>query len=227
MENETLNRDIAEYIDHTLLKPDASFSDIQKLVAEAIEYKFFSVCVNPCYVATCAELLKGTSVKVCTVIGFPLGATSTAVKAFETKKAIDDGADEIDMVINIGALKSKKFLLVEDDISEVVKAANDKVVKVIIETALLTDEEIVKASQLSEEAGAHFVKTSTGFNGPGATLEGVKLMGSTITNKMRIKASGGIRDYETAMKFIAAGASRLGTSSGVSIVNHQKGSSSY
>lgn len=227
MENETLNRDIAEYIDHTLLKPDASFSDIQKLVAEAIEYKFFSVCVNPCFVATCAELLKGTSVKVCTVIGFPLGATSTAVKAFETKKAIDDGADEIDMVINIGALKSKKFLLVEDDISEVVKAANDKVVKVIIETALLTDEEIVKASQLSEEAGAHFVKTSTGFNGPGATLEGVKLMGSAITNKMRIKASGGIRDYETAMKFIAAGASRLGTSSGVSIVNHQKGTSSY
>lgn len=227
MENETLNRDIAEYIDHTLLKPDASFSDIQKLVAEAIEYKFFSVCVNPCYVATCAELLKGTSVKVCTVIGFPLGATSTAVKAFETKKAIDDGADEIDMVINIGALKSKKFLLVEDDISEVVKAANDKVVKVIIETALLTDEEIVKASQLSEEAGAHFVKTSTGFNGTGATLEGVKLMGSAITNKMRIKASGGIRDYETAMKFIAAGASRLGTSSGVSIVNHQKGTSSY
>lgn len=227
MENETLNRDIAEYIDHTFLKPDASFSDIQKLVAEAIEYKFFSVCVNPCYVATCAELLKGTSVKVCTVIGFPLGATSTAVKAFETKKAIDDGADEIDMVINIGALKSKKFLLVEDDISEVVKAANDKVVKVIIETALLTDEEIVKASQLSEEAGAHFVKTSTGFNGPGATLEGVKLMGSAITNKMRIKASGGIRDYETAMKFIAAGASRLGTSSGVSIVNHQKGTNSY
>lgn len=227
MENETLNRDIAEYIDHTLLKPDASFSDIQKLVAEAIEYKFFSVCVNPCYVATCAELLKETSVKVCTVIGFPLGATSTAVKAFETKKAIDDGADEIDMVINIGALKSKKFLLVEDDISEVVKSANDKVVKVIIETALLTDEEIVKASQLSEEAGAHFVKTSTGFNGPGATLEGVKLMGSAITNKMRIKASGGIRDYETAMKFIAAGASRLGTSSGVSIVNHQKGTSSY
>lgn len=227
MENETLNRGIAEYIDHTLLKPDASFSDIQKLVAEAIEYKFFSVCVNPCYVATCAELLKGTSVKVCTVIGFPLGATSTAVKAFETKKAIDDGADEIDMVINIGALKSKKFLLVEDDISEVVKAANDKVVKVIIETALLTDEEIVKASQLSEEAGAHFVKTSTGFNGPGATLEGVKLMGSAITNKMRIKASGGIRDYETAMKFIAAGASRLGTSSGASIVNHQKGTSSY
>lgn len=227
MENETLNRDIAEYIDHTLLKPDASFSDIQKLVAEAIEYKFFSVCVNPCYVATCAELLKGTSVKVCTVIGFPLGATSTAVKAFETKKAIDDGADEIDMVINIGALKSKKFLLVEDDISEVVKAANDKVVKVIIETALLTDEEIVKASQLSEEAGARFVKTSTGFNGPGATLEGVKLMGSAITNKMRIKASGGIRDYETAMKFIAAGASRLGTSSGVSIVNHQKGTNSY
>lgn len=227
MENETLNRDIAEYIDHTLLKPDASFSDIQKLVAEAIEYKFFSVCVNPCYVATCAELLKGTSVKVCTVIGFPLGATSTAVKAFETKKAIDDGADEIDMVINIGALKSKKFLLVEDDISEVVKVANDKVVKVIIETALLTDEEIVKASQLSEEAGAHFVKTSTGFNGPGATLEGVKLMGSAITNKMRIKASGGIRDYETAMKFIAAGASRLGTSSGVSIVNHQKGTNSY
>jgi len=227
MENETLNRDIAEYIDHTLLKPDASFSDIQKLVAEAIEYKFFSVCVNPSYVATCAELLKGTSVKVCTVIGFPLGATSSAVKAFETKKAIDDGADEIDMVINIGALKSKKFLLVEDDISEVVKAANDKVVKVIIETALLTDEEIVKASQLAEEAGAHFVKTSTGFNGPGATLEGLKLMGSAITNKMRIKASGGIRDYETAMKFIAAGASRLGTSSGVSIVNHQKGTSSY
>lgn len=227
MENETLNRDIAEYIDHTLLKPDASFSDIQKLVAEAIEYKFFSVCVNPSYVATCAELLKGTSVKVCTVVGFPLGATASAVKAFETKKAIDDGASEIDMVINIGALKSQKFLLVEDDISEVVKAAGDKIVKVIIETALLTDAEIIKASQLAEEAGAHFVKTSTGFNGAGATLEGVKLMASAISNKTRIKASGGIRDYETAMKFIAAGASRLGTSSGVSIVNNQKGTSTY
>lgn len=229
MENETFNKDIAQYIDHTLLKPDASYSDIQKLVAEAIEYKFFSVCVNPYYVATCAELLKGTSVKVCTVIGFPLGANSSATKAFETKKAIEDGADEIDMVINIGALKSQKFLLVEDDISEVVKAAatKDKLVKVIIETALLTDEEIIKASQLSEEAGAHYVKTSTGFNGPGATLAGVKLMGSAISSKMKIKASGGIRDYETAMQFIAAGASRLGTSSGISIVKNQTGSSAY
>lgn len=185
---------------------------------EAKQYRFFSVCVNPSYVATCADLLKGTGVQVCTVIGFPLGASSTATKAFETAHAIKDGADEIDMVINIGALKSQKLLLVEEDIREVVYAAEGKLVKVIIETSLLTDEEKVIACQLAEKAGANFVKTSTGFNGGGATVADIKLMKESVSSTIGVKASGGIRDLETAKKMLAAGATRLGTSAGVLIV---------
>ncbi|AUO00205.1 deoxyribose-phosphate aldolase [Bacteriovorax stolpii] len=209
---------IAKSIDHTLLKPDATFAQIHTLVDEAKQYRFFSVCVNPAYVATCADLLKGTGVQVCTVVGFPLGASSTAVKAFEAAHAIKDGANEIDMVINIGALKSQKLLLVEEDIREVVYAAEGKVVKVIIETSLLSEEEKVQACQIAEKAGANFVKTSTGFNGGGATVEDIKLMRESVSTSVNVKASGGIRDLETAKKMLAAGATRLGTSAGVSIV---------
>lgn len=215
---ETTEEKIARSIDHTLLKPDATISQIQNLVAEAKQYRFFSVCVNPSYVATCAELLQGSSVKVCTVVGFPLGASSSSTKAFETAQAIKDGASEIDMVINIGALKSQKLLLVEDDIREVVTAANGLIVKVIIETSLLTNEEKVMACQIAEKAGANFVKTSTGFNGGGATLEDVTLMKESVSSNISVKASGGIKDLDTAKKMIAAGASRLGTSAGVAII---------
>lgn len=218
METGSIQETIAKSIDHTLLKPDATFAQIHTLVDEAKQYRFFSVCVNPAYVATCADLLKGTGVQVCTVIGFPLGANSSATKAFETAHAIKDGADEIDMVINIGALKSQKLLLVEEDIREVVFAAEGKLVKVIIETSLLTDEEKVTACQLAEKAGANFVKTSTGFNGGGATVEDIKLMRESVSSTIGVKASGGIRDVEAAKKMLAAGANRLGTSAGVSIV---------
>ena len=209
---------IAQCIDHTLLRPEATFAQIHNLTDEAKQHRFFSVCVNPSYVATCAEQLKGSGVQVCTVVGFPLGANSSAAKAFETTHAIKDGADEIDMVINIGALKSQKYLLVEEDIRDVVFAAEGKVVKVIIETSLLTDEEKIKACQLAEKAGANFVKTSTGFNGGGATVEDIKLMKESVSNTIGIKASGGVRDLETAKKMLAAGATRLGTSAGVYIV---------
>ncbi len=215
---ETSEEKIARSIDHTLLKPDATITQIHNLVEEAKQYRFFSVCVNPSYVATCAELLKGSGVQVCTVVGFPLGASSSATKAFETARAIKDGADEIDMVINIGALKSQKLLLVEEDIREVVAAAEGKIVKVIIETSLLTNEEKVVACQLAEKAGANFVKTSTGFNGGGATVEDVTLMKESVSTTVLVKASGGIKDLETAKKMIAAGASRLGTSAGVAIL---------
>lgn len=214
-----VNQDtISRAIDHTLLKPDTTLAQIHTLVEEAKIHRFFSVCVNPSYVATCADLLKGSGVQVCTVIGFPLGANSTATKAFETAHAIKDGADEIDMVINIGALKSQKYLLVEDDIRDVVFAAEGKIVKVIIETSLLTDEEKITACQLAQKAGANFVKTSTGFAGGGATVEDITLMKNNVSTHMEIKASGGIRDLETAKKMLEAGATRLGTSAGVSIV---------
>jgi deoxyribose-phosphate aldolase len=227
MESQSKQDVIAKTIDHTLLKPDATLAQIQTLIEEAKANHFFSVCINPFYVANCAELLKGTGVQVCTVIGFPLGASATAVKAFETAHAIRDGADEIDMVINIGALKSEKYLLVEDDIREVVKAAAGKVVKVIIETSLLSKEEKIMACKLSEKAGAHFVKTSTGFNGGGATIEDVALMRESVSANMKVKASGGIRDLESAKKMLAAGASRLGTSAGVSIVKGLASSEFY
>ncbi|HEL1960564.1 TPA: deoxyribose-phosphate aldolase [Streptococcus suis] len=208
-----------KYIDHTILKPETTQEQVEKILAEAKEYNFASVCVNPTWVALAAESLKDSDVKVCTVIGFPLGANTPAVKAFETKDAISNGADEIDMVINIGALKTGNYDLVLEDIKAVVAASGDKLVKVIIEACLLTDDEKVKACQLSQEAGADYVKTSTGFSTGGATVADVALMRKTVGPDMGVKASGGARSYEDAIAFIEAGASRIGASSGVAIMN--------
>lgn len=219
--------EINRYIDHTLLKPDATLKQIENLCQEALQYSFFSVCINPSYVATCEKILKNSNVAVCTVIGFPLGATTSAAKAYEAARAIKDGADELDMVINIGALKSQKYLLVEEDIREVVKAAEGKIVKVIIETSLLNEEEKITACKLSTNAGANFVKTSTGFNGGGATIEDIILMKSNISTEMWVKASGGIRDLKSAQDLIASGASRLGTSSGITILKGLESHSNY
>ena len=205
-------------IDHTLLKPEATKAQIEKLCGEAAEYDFKSVCVNPYYVKYAKELLKESDVLVCTVIGFPLGQNTTEVKVSETKDAIQNGADEIDMVINIGALKSKDGDYVLNEIKEIRNACKGKTLKVIIETCLLTDEEKITACKLSKEAGADFVKTSTGFSTHGATVEDVKLMRETVGEDMGVKASGGIRDTETAFKMVEAGATRLGVSAGVEIV---------
>ncbi|MEZ0118587.1 UNVERIFIED_ORG: deoxyribose-phosphate aldolase [Heyndrickxia coagulans] len=210
---------LAAYIDHTLLKPEATEKDILKLTAEAAQYHFASVCIHPYWVKLAAKELAGTDVKVCTVIGFPLGATTAETKAFETKKAIEDGADEIDMVINIGALKSGDTEAVEADIRAVVEAAQGKLVKVIIETCLLTNEEKELACRLAVKAGAHFVKTSTGFSTGGATIEDVKLMRQTVGDKAGVKASGGIHTKAEAEAMIEAGATRIGASSGVKIVS--------
>ncbi|HEM5243016.1 TPA: deoxyribose-phosphate aldolase, partial [Streptococcus suis] len=200
---------------------------VEKILAEAKEYNFASVCVNPTWVALAAESLKDSDVKVCTVIGFPLGANTPAVKAFETKDAISNGADEIDMVINIGALKTGNYDLVLEDIKAVVAASGDKLVKVIIEACLLTDDEKVKACQLSQEAGADYVKTSTGFSTGGATVADVALMRKTVGPDMGVKASGGARSYEDAIAFIEAGASRIGASSGVAIMNGAQADGDY
>ncbi|HFI0641866.1 TPA: deoxyribose-phosphate aldolase [Streptococcus suis] len=216
-----------KYIDHTVLKPETTKEQVAKVLEEAKEYDFASVCINPTWVSFAAEGLKGTDVKVCTVIGFPLGANTPAVKAFETKDAIENGADEIDMVINIGALKDKNYDLVLEDIKAVVDASGDKLVKVIIETCLLTDEEKVKACELSKQAGADFVKTSTGFSTGGATVEDVALMRKTVGAEMGVKASGGARSYEDAIAFIDAGASRIGASSGVAIMNGAQADGDY
>lgn len=216
-----------KYIDHTILKPETTKEQVAQILAEAKEYDFASVCVNPTWVAYAAQELKDSDVKVCTVIGFPLGANTPAVKAFETKDAIENGADEIDMVINIGALKSKNYDLVLEDIQAVVAASGDKLVKVIIETCLLTEEEKVKACQLSKEAGADFVKTSTGFSTGGATVEDVALMRKTVGPDMGVKASGGARSYEDAIAFIEAGATRIGASSGVAIMKGEKTDGDY
>lgn len=215
------------YIDHTLLKPEAKKDQIKKLVEEAKEYEFASVCVNPYWVSFCAEELKGSPVNVCTVIGFPLGANTTDVKVFETKNAIANGADEIDMVINIGELKSGNDQAVREEIRSVVEAANGTLVKVIIETCLLTEEEKVRACQLAKEAGADFVKTSTGFSTGGATVEDVRLMRETVGPDMGVKASGGARSYEDALAFIEAGATRIGASAGVAIMKGEQGASDY
>lgn len=213
---------ISLMIDHTLLKPDATKEMIKKLCLEAIEYKFGAVCVNPYYVRYCKGLLIDTDVKVATVIGFALGANTKEIKAMETKDAIENGADEIDMVINIGALKSNDYSVVEEDIKSVVNAANNKaLVKVIIETCLLTDEEKKTACRLALEAGADYVKTSTGFSTGGAKVEDIKLMKSVVGDKLGIKASGGIKDLKTATELIEAGATRLGTSSGIKILNEK------
>lgn len=207
--------------DHTILKADATKTDVEKICKEALEYNFASVCVNQCRVKMVSEFLKGSDVKTCAVVGFPLGAMSGQAKAFEAKCAIEDGATEIDMVINIGALKDKEYDLVLDDIKAVrnVCKKGEIILKVIIETCLLTDEEKIKACELSLEAEADFVKTSTGFSTGGATAEDVSLMRKTVGNNAFVKASGGIRDKETASKMINAGADRLGTSATVNIIN--------
>lgn len=216
-----MTNNIAKMIDHTLLKANATREQVMKLLEEAKHYSFASVCVNPTWVKTAAEFLKDTKeVKVCTVIGFPLGATTSAVKAFEAKNAIENGAAEVDMVINIGALKDQQYDLVEKDIKAVVEVAKGKALtKVIIETSLLTNEEKVKACQLAVSAGADFVKTSTGFSTGGATVEDVALMRKTVGPTIGVKASGAVRSLEDTEAMIKAGATRIGASSGVSIVN--------
>ena len=217
--------DVAAMIDHTLLKPDATRSDIETLCREAAEYRFASVCVNPTWVNTCARLLAGTSVKVCTVIGFPLGATTSDTKHFETRRAIFDGAREIDMVVNVGALKSGDLRVVERDIQAVTQPCREvgAISKVIIETALLTDDEKVSACTLSKAAGADFVKTSTGFAAGGATPADVALMRRVVGSDMGVKASGGVRDLDGVKAMVAAGATRIGASAGVRIVQESRG----
>ncbi len=211
-------KNLAAYIDHTVLKPETTKLQVRKLCEEALEHHFYAVCVNSGLVSTCREVLRSSKVLIASVVGFPLGANDSATKAFETNRAINLGASEIDMVLNIGALKAAEFSFVERDIFDVVRAAEGKIVKVILETSLLTDDEKKKACELSVKAGAHFVKTSTGFGGGGATVEDILLMKSVVGQQAKIKASGGIRDLETAKKMIAAGAVRLGTSSGVALV---------
>lgn len=208
----------SKYIDHTILKATATREDILKLCSEANQYHFASVCVNPAYVALAHQLLSGTGVMVCTVIGFPLGANTPSVKAFETTQAIADGADEVDMVINLGRTKAHDWDGVYEDIRAVVQAASGVLVKVIIETCYLTDEEKVKACQMAVKAGADFVKTSTGFGTGGATVEDVRLMKQTVGDACKVKASGGIRDKEAFEAMIAAGADRIGCSAGVKIM---------
>lgn len=211
-------------IDHTILKPEATEAAVQKIIDEAKEYNFFSVCINPCWVAFASEQLVDTDVAVCTVIGFPLGANTPEVKAYEAADAIKNGANEVDMVINIGALKSQQYDYVRQDIQGVVDAAKGKaLVKVIIETALLTDEEKVKACELAKEAGADFVKTSTGFSTGGAKVADIRLMRETVGPDMGVKASGGVHNAEEALAMIEAGATRIGASTGVAIVSGATG----
>ena len=218
---------INKFIDHTVLSQDADEKKIDKLIAEAKEHDFASVCVNSCWTKKCAEALKDSDVNVCVVVGFPLGAMDTKSKAFETKTAIENGADEIDMVINVGWLKSGRYSDVEDDIREVKKACGDKHLKVIIECCLLTDEEKVMACELSERAGADFVKTSTGFSKSGATVEDVALMRKTVGDRLGVKAAGGIKDGKTAVAMIKAGASRLGCSAGIKIIEETDPNAEY
>ena len=209
---------IAGMIDHTLLKAAATSADIKKICGEAREYKFASVCVNSCYAKLVTEELKGTDVKTCCVVGFPLGAMATEAKAFEAKCAVADGASEVDMVINVGALKEGNDAFVEDDIRAVVEAAKPAIVKVIVETCLLTDEEKVRACELSEKAGAAFVKTSTGFSTGGANAHDVALMKKTVGDRLQVKASGGIHTPEEAKELIEAGADRIGASNGIALL---------
>ncbi len=208
----------SKFIDHTNLKQDASINDIKTLCEEAIKFDFMSVCINPCFVKYAHDVLLDSEVKVCTVIGFPLGANTTKTKVYETKQALKDGADEIDMVINVSALKDKKYDYVKNEISKIKKVCKNKILKVILETCLLTDEEIIKACELSLEAKADFVKTSTGFSKGGATVEAVALMRKTVGDKCGVKASGGVKTFEDMQKMIDAGASRIGTSSGVKLL---------
>jgi len=227
-ERSTMEKNFARMIDHTLLKAEATKEQIEKLCAEAKQFNFASVCVNPTWVKRSSELLQGTDVLVCTVIGFPLGANTPTVKAFEAKDAIANGAKEVDMVINIGALKDKNYDLVQADIAAVVEAAKDSaLVKVIIESCLLTDEEKVKACELAVAAGADYVKTSTGFSTGGATAEDIALMRKTVGPELGVKASGGVRSLEDMKKMVEAGATRIGASSGVAIMNGLIADSNY
>ncbi len=218
---------LAAYIDHTLLKPDTSAAHIEKLCAEAREHHFFSVCVNGSWVAAARHFLEDTDVKVASVVGFPLGAMTSDAKRFETECAIDDGAHEIDVVLNIARLKAGDDQYVLRELIDVVEAADERAVKVILETCLLNDEEKVRACKLVVESGAHFVKTSTGFSTAGATIADVKLMRETVGPKFGVKASGGVRDAQTALAMIEAGATRLGTSSGIAIVQGLSGGGTY
>lgn len=223
-----MEQNFARMIDHTLLKAETTKEQIEKLCAEAKQFNFASVCVNPTWVKQSSELLQGSDVLVCTVIGFPLGANTPAVKAFEAKDAIANGAKEVDMVINIGALKDKNYDLVQADIAAVVEAAKGQaLVKVIIETCLLTDEEKVKACELAVAAGADYVKTSTGFSTGGATAEDIALMRKTVGPELGVKASGGVRSLEDMKKMVEAGATRIGASSGVAIMNGLIADSNY
>ncbi|MEY8463008.1 deoxyribose-phosphate aldolase [Streptococcus merionis] len=219
--------EINKYIDHTILKPETTKEQVLEIIDQAKEYDFASVCINPTWVSLAAEALAETDVKVCTVIGFPLGANTPAVKAFETEDAIKNGADEIDMVINIGALKSGDLDLVEADIKAVVDASGDKLVKVIIETCLLTDKEKITACELAKAAGADFVKTSTGFSTGGANVHDIGLMRQIVGPDMGVKASGGARSLEDVQNFIEAGANRIGSSSGVAIMKGLKADGDY
>ncbi|KHE70118.1 deoxyribose-phosphate aldolase [Halobacillus sp. BBL2006] len=223
-----MEQNLAKMIDHTQLKPDTPKEKITQICEEAKEHHFASVCVNPHWVENCFDILKDTDVKVCTVIGFPLGATTKETKAFETRQAIEKGATEVDMVINVGELKSGNTDVVQADIEAVVREAEGKaLVKVIIETSLLSEDEKVTASKLAKAAGADYVKTSTGFSGGGATVEDISLMRKTVGPDMGVKASGGVRDYEGAKAMIEAGATRIGASSGIAIVNGKQGTSDY
>lgn len=214
--------ELNKYIDHTLLKPEATKEQITKLCQEARQYDFASVCVNTCYVPLAKQLLAGSDVKVCCVVGFPLGAMDTVSKAFEAKTAVENGAEEVDMVINIGALKDKNYDYVTKDIAAVVEASKPAIVKVIIEACLLTDEEKVEACKCSMNAKAEFVKTSTGFSTHGATPEDVALMKKTVGDICKVKAAGGVRSYDDAMKMIEAGADRLGCSAGIKVMEEAK-----
>ena len=220
---------IASYIDHTLLKPEASEADVLKVCAEAVEYKFKSVCVNPIWVKTVKNALKGSGVLTCSVVGFPLGATPSDVKAFEARGAVLDGADEVDMVINIASARANDKGALVEDITKVAEAVHggEAILKVIIETSLLSDEQKVIACEAAVEAGADFVKTSTGFNGGGATAEDVALMRKAVGPELGVKASGGVRSLADAQAMIAAGATRIGASSGIAIVKGEQGSSDY
>ena len=219
---------IARMIDHTLLKPNATRGEVEQLCAEAAAYRFASVCINPTWVELCAKLLRRSGVKVCTVIGFPLGATTTDTKAYEARNTIGQGAAEVDMVINIGALKSKDYDRVKKDIAAVVRASGPQIlVKVILETCLLSDEEKVKACELSKEAGADFVKTSTGFSTGGATAGDIALMRKTVGAEMGVKASGGVKNFEIAQEMVKAGATRIGASASLKIIRARDVSSAY
>ncbi|WP_457972108.1 deoxyribose-phosphate aldolase [Arthrobacter sp. D1-17] len=220
---------IASYIDHTLLKPEASAAEILKVCAEAAEYRFKSVCVNPVWVKTVKKALKGSGVLTCSVVGFPLGATPSDVKAFEARGAVLDGADEVDMVINIADARSSDKGALVDDIKAVAEAVHggEAILKVIIETALLSDDQKILACEAAVEAGADFVKTSTGFNGGGATVEDIVLMRRTVGPAVGVKASGGVRSLADAQAMIAAGATRIGASSGIAIIKGEQGSSAY